>query len=601
MNQNDTDNRTYNNMMLQNNEGMTNNQPLNNSPVIINQATTEISNQQNVASRPVVSNEILNENNVQNNNFNNNKKSRKTIVIILSIVILLIICACIMFFLNGKSKNVSEGTETWLARETYKNVYSDENGVSYFVNNEEKIYSFSNEYNLGDSFYRNVNYGYNLNYEYFLIDINNKYIVDPGVYDYIRRINGIYYLVEKDDYYGVIDYKGNLIINTEYLNVNYYDDDDGVGIFSATNKSNDEYYLYSINGSLILKSSEEINEYDFDAFAGKCKKCLDTILYNNTLYDAINGGVLLENVSGSLFYNFYHDANNNKLIVYDQQYKVKKQFENVENVYFYSFQGRYPAAEFSHGDLYLNENLELIDVELEYEKFIKKNGFVEMKNIEYHVLANGEKYITQIDEETNSIIIYDSKGKKLKSAFVGSAKYIHDIYTEGNYFIVIYGFGDDTNVLTTDGEFIVKNANYETYYDVNNILTVNSDEDGDILLHDNFKLEFTSETEFFMHDKGFFAYDPANDIVTLYNLNGNESKKIENILYIFELADNYLLCRYDTDKYKVIDTNGNVTLDFEKGSDYSYVPYKYYNDNIGVIEMIDGIYTLSGKKIIDKK
>lgn len=530
----------------------------------------------------------------------NKDKNKKLIIVSLVIFgLMLVSLILILLFSNHQNQDLK-------IKQTYKRIYATKNQV-YYSNNEEKIYSFYGYQDIDRYFYHNVSFGQDSNSKYFLIDINNKYIVKPGVYDYVSRVNEKNYYVTKDNKKGVINYKGDIIIPVEYQSIDYYIDND-VEFFIAIKNEKEEKFLFSSNGTLITKTNEEISKDDITGFYPICSKCIETILYKEKLYNTSNGDILLDNIDGTLYYNFYYK--DNKLTIYNEKYKVKKVINDFKLIGFETKDDGYILANGTDKDLYLDKNLKLIDAKLELESedknFIKKNGFTEIKGGNYHVLKNKSKYITKIDEKTKSIIIYDRKGKKLKSISIPIITNVKQIYSLGNYLVVNYGIDLNVNVFDFDGNLIVQNVQNVTLNKENNIIQVIKSKNEYILLSDDFKLEFNGKYQFTMYKDGFLVYDETNNKLHFYNLKGMEVKTLNNIVGKIPLVDDCILYTDGEGINRVFNKKtGTITFEYKitesNNSNSYYMPYGYYEDDIGVIETDDGIYSLEGKKLIEKK
>lgn len=433
-----------------------------------------------------------------NGNFNiDNKKNKQKfnkLIIVLVISCLTLVCLVTVLLVNKVENNKRHDIEM---QQNYKKIYSTKNAV-YYSNNEEKIYSFSGYKDMDQYFYHNVTFGQDSTSKYFLIDINKEYVVKPGFYDYISRVDEKNYYVTKENKKRVINYKGDIVIPVEYQSINYYSDND-VEFFIAIKNGSKQNHLFSSNGALMAKSTEEISEYDVTGFYPICSNCMETILYNKKLYNASNGDVLLDKLDGTVYYNFYYK--DNKLTVYNEKYKVKEVINNFKLIGFETKDDGYILANGTDKDL----NLVDTKMELESEKkdFIKKNDFTEIKGGHYHVLPNKSKYITKIDKESNSIIIYDSKGKKLKSISMPITTDVKQIYSLGNYLVVNYGIDLNANVFDFDGNLIISDAQKVSLNKVNGIIEVIESENKYILLSDEFKLEFNGKYQFTMCKDSF--------------------------------------------------------------------------------------------------
>lgn len=355
---------------------------------------------------------------------------KKRIIILLIIVLLVALLILGIFFMVNNSKKTDEELANLNSHETFKQIYKTGDNVLYYSNDEEKIYKFSGYRKLDTYFYNNVACGSDSSYKYFLIDINEKYIVEPDTYSHISRVSEKYYRVTQDDKKGIIDYEGNVIVPTEYSGVQY-EEDEGIGYFIASLK--DENYLLNEEGKVIFNTEEAIYEYNVTIYKGFNKKTIPTIEYKGTLYSINDGKILLTDLeSGTFGQNcFLKDGN---LTIYDESFKVKKVITDFECIGIrYEEDGLYLDGP---KDYYLNSELELVEKEEKEKEFIKKEGFTEIEGADYHIFADGSKCITKVDKKSKSIIIYDKSGKEIRKAEFYGYRYRSWIYI---YFRKLFG------------------------------------------------------------------------------------------------------------------------------------------------------------------
>lgn len=139
---------------------------------------------------------------------------------------------------NGTHSEEALDEENKYSSETYRLVYKTSDGTYYYSNHKEKILDFTAYNQLDPYFHNNVTCGKDNDYRSFLMDINEKYIVEPGIYDSIIRKSETHFYVNKEDSCGIIDYEGNVVIPVEYSSIYYTEDEDRVYFIAENSKTN---------------------------------------------------------------------------------------------------------------------------------------------------------------------------------------------------------------------------------------------------------------------------------------------------------------------------------------------------------------------------
>lgn len=242
--------------------------------------------------------------------------------------------------------------------------------------------------------------------------------------------------------------------------------------------------------------------------------------------------------------------------------------------------------------LYLNDKYELLEVE-------------EAGN--QHTLDNGKKYSSEIDEEAQMIFIYDESGKKLHSIPFGGMS-VNSVYSHGNYLVVRYGSYNYGKLLDVDtGKFLIEKTSGFRENDRNEIVFALRDSGANTeytLVGKDFILDFGKDYEFEINKNGFWAYDTENKTAYLYDLNGKVQSEITGIAKKVALADDCFIFISDEEKSKIISNeDGNIIFELEYTTNdfdgVGYFPYDFNDDNIGIIQLNDGLYNLKGEKLVD--
>lgn len=491
---------------------------------------------------------------------------------------------------NGTKEEQALAEENKRLRETYKLIYETSDGACYYANANEEVREFSGYGELDKYFYNNVTCGHDDDYKHFLMDINEKYIVEPGTYDYIGRKSEKYFFVTKDNNEGIIDYEGKVVIPLDnYTTINFYEDE-GVSYFITEKSDPDEYVLINETGKQVIKSNEDI-AYDIEMHQAYTSNSVDTVLYDGDLYSLKNGEKLLTGLSeGTYFCNLYYC--DNKLTIYDESFNVKAEIDDFK----YVGTGRDDEDRLtinSDKKYYLNDKYELVEIE-------KEDG-------SKHTLDNGEKYSSEIDEESQTIFIYDESGKKLHSiSFDGMS--VNRVYSHGNYLVISYSSHNYGKLLDVNtGEFLVEKISGFRENDKNEIVFALRGSGASAeytLVGKDFVLEFEKDYAFEINKNGFWAYDKVNKTAYLYDLNGKVQSEITGIEEKWDLPDDCFIFISDEGKSKIISNeDGKVIFELDyTTSDLNgegYFPYNFDNDNIGIIQLSDGLYNLKGEKLVD--
>lgn len=529
---------------------------------------------------------------------------KKKIMVILPIVAILVVLLGVgILFVVNNSRKTEESSLDANSHETFKKIYTTDDNVLYYSNDQEKIYKFSGYKYLDNYFYNNVACGHDESYKYFLIDINEKYIVEPGTYNYISRASGKYYYITQDSKRGIIDYEGNVIVPAEYSIVSYNKDDGMIYFIAEKHSSGDEYYLLNEDGKEIFKADTAINKIDITTYKGFNKKTIPTIEYEGTLYSMKDGKVLLTDLeSGDFGQNYFLKDGN--LTIYDESFKVKKVIKDFESTGITKGEDKIYFDNSNGEEFYLNNKLEFVKIneEDDEKEFLKKEGFTEIEGADYHIFADGSKCITKVDENANLIIIYDKSGKEIRRVEFKKAR---DIYALGNYLAVEHGINNKIYLIEpSTGDRLVDFATYATYYEENGIIVAGYSGRDYTLINENFTLDFRKNYSFHMSNDGFWALDQENNKAYYYNLKGEIKNELTGIESEFDLADGYFMYIFEDGKTKIINAeDGNITIELSMEEEFTnyYIPYEFNEENIGIIEADDGLYKLNGEKIIEKE
>ena len=423
-----------------------------------------------------------------------------------------------------------------------------------------------------------------------LINKNKGEVVKFGEYtNFTQVVGGKFYKVEKDGKYGVIDYKGKVIINPEYSYISittvqeatevvfecqkdgkyifinesgkqFYETEVALHSISYANKFNDEYdtiiyisfdgekkYFDLVTGEELFQDNQDVNisynilksdgKISFYYKKGKLKTELDTSEdYSSDARVYFKKYVVVEQknvTSGTRKY---------KYTVYDTDFKKVLESENKIN----------PVQDID-GNVYFIENeTDGVKIINENKKSVKVSGCEfngnNINNLQYLVLNPSN--------DVSSYEVYTFKGKKVMDGIVEySSK----------------GFG-----LTVE-----KNIEGSTSQKL-------------LLLGKNSQIELAQEDE----------VNATNDYLTIENTKENVVSVVDKDgkVKVDKAQGTKLFC---VEKYIGVQNGESINIySIETGKmTYSYSVADYLNrdETVNVIELNKGYYTFDGKTILEKQ
>lgn len=581
----------------------------------------------NIQPEPMFNN-VPNNNMMPNNNVAPQSKKKSKLLLIIIIIILLGGLGTGAFFILNKSNSSKKDESKEQQNKTIdedelkdSEVYyilsrNNDKKIMYFGNLDNKIVKFDKYGFMGYFFYHNTNY-VTMGEDHAIININDEYIVEPGKYDYINRINEELYSVKLDDKYGVVNYKGEEIIKPTHDYVGKYDMGTHDIIITTDKIENTEQKIaYTITG----KKIGNVKDGNYPQEVKKhCNKCNTYISYNNNLYNLYTGEIIEENYKGRYMYSNVQIVDN-KTIIYDENHNVFKKYDtneisidNNENLVIH-LNDKYIII---NKDLEISESKE-IEANSEKEK-LASEGFTQMEKASYHTFQNGEKYITTIREEDNVVKfrIYNAKAELQKEIELPYESYYYEVETVNNYFIV---HGNNKMVIDAEGNIIITNA-YSVDRVKDDYIAITGGEGytaKTTIIGPDVKIESDIYYHGYIETKdGFLAYSRF-DGVDYYTNEGEKTKIIDYYETIEELGKNkeyvyiysgtwggskYLTFSKKTDKVTLESPESELE---ESGFRYYFMPKKIVTKKTNIIEINisenkDGFYDLDGNLLLEKK
>lgn len=510
---------------------------------------------------------------------------------------------------NKKAKEDSNSQEDTAKKEqeilsqSYMKICSV-NGISYFANGKDEILELSGYYSLDEYIFHNVLNGQTSGDEkqWFIMDTKGNYKVQPGTYEYIKRINDTLFRVEKDDKYGIVDYNGKVIVPVEYEQVDYYIDSeaDHNNYGYLVGEKNDKYTLYTSAGVKLSESANEIGAHDVTVYPPYTSDSIWTIYdeVEDKLYNLKTGEMILEVKEGGRYlpHIYLYDGT---ATIYDANFKVK---EVVKDFNTSLLSDRYKDLVTLGQTYVLTEKYELADLKE------MRAADEAAKDKTTHKLANGSVYTSKIDEEAKIVYLYDQSGKEKCSYSYKGYKECKSINAYGNYIAIFYG--DYAIVDPATGKVVLDNMDFVSENEYNDLIYVSSGTGSSsknyIIFHGGKMLEFRNTQDDYMNENGVWINDRTNKNCEQYNLDGELLTKIDNVAQIYQLGDgDYILAGVKGGSSVIFNritgevTFENVPVNGSKLSESKFIPLTTYDVVVRVLAVDDGIYNMHGKKLVD--
>lgn len=638
MNQ-EQNNWDQNNFNIQSNNGILNDQPLNNQNVNQSMGFNQQPINQQIQSTQIFNPEKTITSIVDNNNDNssatakNNKKKNIIIGVIVLIVILIISLVAILFFGRNTLVGVNERKE-----HAFVFIYEDSDGTQYYVDENNKLYTFSgyesleefeNDYAVFSKRLDNGKIGYGV------INKNGKEIIKSGIYSEIRTaISALnYFLVYKDGLSGVIDINGKPIIPIIYddVTVDCFSDEDAC-LFIV--EKDGEFHYASSNGTIFLEAEEPSYWGSSTRVLNSLNDEYDNIVeINEKYYNIVTGEEINIQLINENYFKMNILFNENGYEIYGKDAKVIETFE-------------YPGlGEF---DVYVTQTNHIVVTGRSHKnnkysafyriydmnyKFLKGEVLQEISGVTVEDVNEKYFYIVQDSIFTNSkinkMILFDSKlNETSKESLLKGHFYETNsgeiIYTESDYkkrYEVFNLNGDklfslDKNYgyifkgdlfalydLNNSGKYSVYNlkgeklasgfADYE--FSGKNFVVVSDYYYNETLVFSNGKTIYLENYKWSTCGDFPYAYNEKTGDYKIYNLEGKQiletlgetSDCISKRYHL--LMGNDKATFYETKSYKPI-----FKFDSNKYIDY-------YGMGVSIIELTDGFYTVNGKLILSKE
>lgn len=563
------------------------------------------------------------------------KKKKIILIAVISVIVVALIIVGVFLIGNTKKDLAQNNEESNVFKSIYeqdgKLYFSDANGNITIFSEYDKIYDFHNDLAVA---YKSVDG----KRKYTIINKSGKQVIKLGEYDSIDQIDEIdgivYFKVEKNDLYGVIDSKGKTILPIEYNEISAFDN---IHIFRV--KKDNKYYYLSQNGNVMCET-EKTSIFDTVTYYKRFNDNYDYLVeIEDNYYNARTGELVFSNKSSIKFeYNVLYE--DKKISLYDKNLKLKVEIpdqdiismsvnktesdhivimETIKN-------GNSSYYKYRIYDENLNQKKELTSttvkslsfskigenyfsiVEKEpdgtkdskytltlFDKNLKETKRESSRSINAMVTSKGEIVFIECDYSKNIVYIYDVNGKEVAS--IENSK-IETNYKTGDYIAVTQTKTSPKTyeIYNIKGELVSKDVTTKDALS-DTIIRLKRNSGDNSVIFENGKEIINKDYSFTIQGESIIANNSKEKQVKIYDKLGNLKIEYSNISQITNRGDRYILLKGDS-KYIVYNTKSNKQV-FE--FDISSYKTQYNDRGVYVIELEDAFYTFEGKKIIDKK
>lgn len=510
---------------------------------------------------------------------------RLGLVIILVILAVMLIRSCIL-----KNKNKEDKT----ALVGYQKLINVTDNKYTFLDLDGKVKSYEG-YTSMDDFYYDTTCVSKLSddtgvTQMALINKNKSQVVKFGVYNsFSQVVGGKFYKVEKDGKYGVIDYKGKVLIDTQYDYISITTVQEATEVVFECQQGT-MYSFINEKGKKFFETDVALHSI---SYANKFNSDYDTIVYisvngEKKFFDLVTGEELFQGMKDvNISYNIL--KLDGKISFYNKNGKLKSELDTSEDyssdarVYFKKYvvveqknvtsgtreykytvydtdfkkviesQNRINPVQDINGNVYfiINE-AEGVKIINEKKKEVKVEGYEfngnNISNLQYLVL-NEFSQATSYD-------VFDFKGKKVEEDLVE--------YSQKGFGLVIQKNNENGQIQKS------------------------------VLLSNGKKIDLSDEDTVIANEYYLTIENTKNSVISVVDKDGNIKIDKAQGVKAFYVEDYIGIQNGDTVNIYQI-SNGKIT--------YSYPNANYVNrdETIKVIELSTGYYTFSGKTILEKK
>lgn len=500
-------------------------------------------------------------------------------------IIIVVAVVLVIVFRSGNDEEKIEG---------YAKLLEQKDETYTFVSDKNKITTYTGYSDMSDFYYGVTCVSKNTQEnQYFsedaLIDMSEKIIVDYGVYSNITQVtNGKYYKVEKDNLYGIIDYKGNIIIPVKYEYITTTNIQDEKEYVFTCEKENEEYDYINESGKLLMTSqglSSSNNISYFDKFNDEYNTVVSIEDENNTRYFNLVSGEELFKDEENLNFKYNMQIKDKKAIIYNKDMSIKEEIDLSSS---YSIDT----------EMYYNKYIVLAEMTLSDGK---RNGMYTVYDENYNKIFSSKSKVYLLEDDDSKIYflvnedeglsVYNVKGLVTK---IKGYTYTFE-YNVNSKFLPAKRLAEEKyDIFDFKGNIILEDiSSYKYIEDLFIVTKSENDVDVDYILFDKDKKVAMEAMDNVVCDKYVILENIENKVISVYNMKGKNV--IEEITGVKEsYNDKYIVVKNDN-IYTIYNINNG-----EKLFEYSEDNFVSEVEGFDIIELKDGYYDYTGKKLVEK-
>ncbi len=583
------------------------------------------------------------------------KKGNKKLFIIGGIVLAVVAVVVVVILLFSKEGGLLSNILGEAKEHKFVYLYEDDNGVYYFVDENDKVTSFSGydsldeDFDNGVSVYKKYVDGKTI---YGIIDEKGKDKVQPGLYSRISRdASGIdVFEVEKEiegeEYVGIINSEGKIIVPIEYDDVTTtYFSDSGVHVFLV--EKDEQFKVLSANGTYFADAEDPgfWGTLDINQLSKISDDSVGIIEYNEKFYNYVTGEQIDIKYSDDISYHYKNNVLFEEEVgvtIYDKNGKVKEKvsFPNASSFDVYKTKTNHIVVTItSTVSGWINDKYTTMyriydaDFNLLKESTIDKADDVEVIDV------NDKYFYLDIDASPSgtkdySTILFDSKlNETLRESdlsgfffetvngdiiyteyeysYYSKEETFYDVYNLNNeklhrfdkYYgstftgalFVLYDKSDRDNyaAINLNGEVVASGFDYKNVMSAEVVELYNDYNESTLVFADGKKLFFEG-----------YNWDKCGDMLIAYNKN-ESNRKIYDIKGnpITEYKTNNTDCL--NDEYYIVELEDKSILYDAKTLQTKYefkdLERNFYHSGVNILEFEDGFYNYDGKLVLSKQ
>lgn len=529
------------------------------------------------------------------------KKKRLSIITIAILVVIAIAVIIGIIFLvkalMGGSKDENDPEQAWLI-DGYMALLDEENDVFTYSDQKGNTIQYVGYTDMDDFYFdttcvAKISDESQYKREYALITSKQKAVVDFGIYEDIDQLDeGRFYQVEKDDMYGIIDYKGNVVVPTEYDYIRESTVQNETQYIFVCEREDDERYDYITETGKVLATLDEYESFTY--YYTISDDATTLVRIDEKYYNTATGEELFADKE-DVDYKYNILVEDEKYTLFNKDLTVKAEVECPGTTYFsVSKSGKYVMLEQSIRDKDTNRTTK------KYTLFDENMNVVKESDTEIIFYEYEDSGLYFINEENNNITVTDAKGnvKFTASGYKFPTGNLDDMFmyfksSKSNNTYDLYNLEGTKVVEGLSSIAMQEGGNLEKDY----MMICRKDDKSfnkSILLDSLVEIPVSDSVNVIEKYKGhILTSNWSEEVVKIYNLQGEQV--VEDIEGVWA-STNGKYIKIQTDETYVIYNLETAEKTFEYEKDTFVKDF----DTVRLIELEDGFYNYEGEVVLER-